>query len=513
MDALKIREWEGDKDPRMKSIQAFGLMVENLWRKPLSERSCLSRAERKCIRNVIRDYMRSVEPLSSPSGMPVQWLLEECRDQNPYFQRLIQYDKGIFLSRLSELRAYYNVETVGQYVLFMVFCILRVEFLHGSEFVGLDVNSSRQELRHRLTHAFVSLLTYGTYINHYENSAYMFIGAPMYWAQYVDYYWAYKHLYENAFVELLPSTKMYRAYFEYVRATIRHTGSEVRSVMLRFCGETWAFSLSAPEFILEALCYTVADTLEKTDDSRVLLYVEELHSYDSEPTYLYHELGSTFREVLNSGVPGTRHVQLATHRDISAISIEHANGRLDNRDWYFPVYKLVTPSLCGQQLVLQQYVQPEPARRAVQIDLKVTASTEKEEGESGLPDDEFPEETFPGSPELPEDEPPSRRVPDDFYIPDSEQQRVQIIQRQIRWLEHYLRNASKCCHENSRIESRLRHHLETMRQYSVLLSRKTDIQSGLVTEVWPSPHAVDGSWPRGLERPPKALLSTDLLAS
>ena len=53
MDALKIREWEGDKDPRMKSIQAFGLMVENLWRKPLSERSCLSRAERKCIRNAV----------------------------------------------------------------------------------------------------------------------------------------------------------------------------------------------------------------------------------------------------------------------------------------------------------------------------------------------------------------------------------------------------------------------------------------------------------------------------
>lgn len=524
MDALRVREWEGDSDPRAKSIRAFALMIDNLWYKPLSKLGCLSRVERKCIRNVIRDYMRSVEPLppeKNPSGMPVQWLLEEFRNRNPYFQQLIEYNKGVLKVLLGDVRAYYNVDTVGKYVLFMVFSILRVEFLNGSEFVGLGVHSSRAALRARLTHAFVSLLTYGTYINHYEHSEYMFVGAPMYWAQYVDYHLAYQSLYENAFLEVLPYAKMYRAYFEYVRMTVRHTGSEVRSLMLQFCGETWALSVSAPEFILEALCYTVADRLTKTDRSRVLLYLEELDKDKDERRYLCHELDSDFREVVNSGMAGTPHVQLSTHNDISAIYIEHADGSPDERDWYYPTYKLITPSQCGEQLVLQQYLRVEPPHRDVRIDLHVTArpeeeeeegekeeeGEEEEEGEAKFPEDEPPQKETPG---VPDDEPPSGRGQDNAAIPGGAEDRVQLLRRQILWLERHLQDASSCCNANKLLEARLSHHLETMRQYSVLLSRKTDVQSGFEAEVWPSPHALDGSRPRGLELP-KALWAPDMV--
>nr|WQH58089.1 MAG: MC131L [Molluscum contagiosum virus] len=514
MAALVVHPWV-DGDPRMQSIVSFAHMVEISWDKPLSVRSCFSRLERKCMRNVIRDYMRSVEPLraeQNPSGLPLQWLLPEFRQKNPYFLKLMEHRNRIFEKWLQEVSVYYLVDTVGRYALFMVFAILRVEFLNGSVFRNLSADSLREDLVTHLSHAFVELLTYGTYINHAHNCPYMFVGAPMYWAQYVNYFWAYDYLYKYAFMEEdAPFVRMYVAYFEYVRATIRHVGDEVRSVMLTFCGETWAFSSSAPEFIMEALCYSVVDRLRKTDHSVVRLYLEQIPGKDKDQeVYLYHQLESHFHDTINSGVAGTYQVRVPTSEEISAIHIVPGDGIPGEHDWYLPTSKLVTPSLCGLQLVSNQYPLVEPEHAEIRVDMQLVRDKnepeEEEEDEKGegVPADEPPRGDQPGNNELPGDEPPYR-VPDS-RLSGYAQEQLPILNRQIVWLEDAFKKASSCCRDSQDVATRLRHHLETMRQYSVLLSRKTDVQSGFAgNAIWPRAHALDGRWPLGLERPPKTL--------
>lgn len=532
----------------MESIRLFVDLVRDTWGTLLSVDSCLSRPQRKIVRNVIRDYMISLPPVSNSADMPVQWLLEKHRLRNPYYYYLTTHDSGYLEHCRLAVPQLYAVDTVGQYLVFMVFSILRVEFLHiassTSELGNLSESSAASDWEQVMTGALFKLLQFGAYLNNTHRCTYMFVGAPMYWLNRIDWYQAYHDIQNH--VNLSTESKMYVAYFEYLRLTDRREPYDGKSVTLEFCGETWSFDKSAPEFIMEALCYSVHDTIIKHDDSVVRLYLTEAQnavSGDAE-TY-YYELDSTFRETRYGGFP----IPVDTVHEISAIWVADKTLQPKGRDMYFARYKLVTPSTCGTQLVMLETreavgddgiadrrvrdaePEPEPDDKARaesplwlgndQGGMSRPASeppripSDEEGGVTGLlglpvPSDEsaLPFEDMytwrgsrPGPDAFPE---PGSRPP--IYIAGNVNwhalpwdTRLQIAETQMDLITDKIMTVATSCFRNWRLAARIGHHVETMRQYCVMLARKTNIQTGFPAGVLPQPHMLTHSLPPGIQ--------------
>lgn len=479
-----------DSDPRYESIHQFKDIIDKTWLTPLRPTSCLSREQRKCVRNVIRDYMsgaptRPLEYSHLDPSFNAQWFDKRKIFDNPYYAALIKNSNyALYNLWYNNLSGSYSVDTFGKYVLYATFSILHAGFF-VQPFAFDDVSLTRiteSDLTQKMTSTFAEYIKHCAYMNYQNDCPFMFIGLPMYWInKYLDMDQIYFYVGSNVKTQILPTmARAYGAFVDYVR----ELDSAQLGLTFSYLGVSTSFYKSVPEFVMEALCYSAADEITKTNDCLALIYVSYTSGTRDTNRLFYYELDPKFRGTVT--IPKVLHIPFDNYRDVSAVYIEQSTGIDEDDDLYFRLYKLITPDECGMQIVGSQTVNDRPDSFYVHVQLnKPYIPLPPATGPSAPP-------SVPPSvpPSLPPSVPPLPPSPEKFpeiepLLPEPGDDidtiisitKLDAVRAQLSTIRLAIATVSAIASSCERTYLRLAKHMETMRVCALLLAAKTDIQS------------------------------------
>nr|AAA48323.1 unknown reading frame [Vaccinia virus]CAA40576.1 unnamed protein product [Vaccinia virus] len=184
-----INLWNGIvptvQDVNVASITAFKSMIDETWDKKIEANTCISRKHRNIIHEVIRDFMKAYpkmdENRKSPLGAPMQWLTQYYILKNEYYKTMLAYDNGSLNTKFKTLNIY-MITNVGQYILYIVFCIISgknhdgTPYIYDSEITSNDKNFINERIKYACKQILHGQLTIALRIR----NKFMFIGSPMY---------------------------------------------------------------------------------------------------------------------------------------------------------------------------------------------------------------------------------------------------------------------------------------------------------------------------------------------
>uniref|UniRef100_A0AAU7E298 P4c n=1 Tax=Rousettus bat poxvirus TaxID=3141933 RepID=A0AAU7E298_9POXV len=467
-------------DPRYDSIWRLEDLVNTTWYTSLHPYMCLSREQRKCIRNVVRDYMSGYPqtPVTKlATDVAIQWLARRYQVENTYYVTLMRRDGPLYNLWYNNLTNAYNVSTLGRYILFNTLAIIHAGF-YTSTFTFDDVNFSTvstNEMENMMSTAFSEFIRFNVEINHDNHCPYMFVGLPMYWINtYLDMEQVRDRLTRPFADAGKQYTVMYNAYLDYVDELNDEEGIE-----LSYMGRITAFHKCVPEFMMDALCYTCGDLVTKTDNRLARVYLT--HALDGAAVtnkLLYYELSNAFQGSVN--IPRELKQKFDFTTDTSAVYIE---PYVKSGDVYAPLYKLITSQDCSRRLVGSEF----NATFSDSNNLNVRVNAPYVPRPPGPPSEPLPRPVPPG-PTLPLDEIP--HIPPDNtldvpLVPSPSDDvdtvftifKIDALRSQLATLWFIMSTVVSITNSNNRMYLRLAKHLETMREYSLLLATKLDIQS------------------------------------
>ncbi|QHG62675.1 P4c precursor [Cetacean poxvirus 1] len=449
-------------------------IVELNWNKELNESSCLSRYERKSIRNVLREFMKSmprVHHTSKYKNIQFQLLLMKYIKENEYYKKLLKYDNEYFKQKydqyVSTITAVSDISTVGKYIIYFVMKIIKAETIRKERFLEDDgENYDLKFISGRIKYACTELFWTTLAISNFYKCYKMFIGIPSYFFHNIIIQEVYDELskYMMNDKENLSKYTVYN-FLNYLTKNERII-DDTNKITLYYVGETWDFNKSVPEFVLEALCYSVKDLYKKVGTIKVLVY-----AYDQFGRYQYFMINKDDNGYVE------KFPSFQNEDDISAIRI---NTPL--KDSYNYRNTVVTSYECNE--LIRNNNKGEEQDEIIK-EFLLTKIKPKHDEVYPKPKDNLIED------------PPSPPPKDDDNINDI----IKQINEFIKDLNDDRVTTNSLFLNILDLQKerfyRLEHHLETMRQFSLILTRKVDRQSNYNYElVEIPPHSLDKSIPR-----------------
>ncbi|AOP31835.1 p4c precursor [Volepox virus] len=485
------------------SITAFKSMIDETWTEPIKATTCIGRKYRNIINSVIRDFMKAYPKMDqnkkSPIDAPMQWLTPYYISKNEYYKTMLAYDNGLLNTRFKTLNVY-MITTVGQYILYIVFCIISGKNHDGSPYIyDTEITSNDKQLIYdRIKFSCKQILEDQLIIALRLKNKFMFIGSPMYLWFNVNGAEIYNEIYNKSGGNAYPNREIGRLIYAFIHYTSISGRFLNNFALIKFTylGEAWTFSMSIPEYIFYGLGYSVFDIFEKFSDDAILVYIRT----NDKDGYDYVEFNNKGKHQVLEDKPDN---------DELVHGVRLINDDMETRYIHFGFRNMMIISdNCAD---IQS-----SAENATDIghhkDSKINIEEEDDDDSIPEPDDgaDDYDNTDPTPIPKPKPRPPFPRPngypgpsvhPELHKIekPDPDKKdsdRVKLDNSILNTLDHNLNIIGQYCCDTDAVD-RLEHHIETLGQYAVILSRKINMQSLMFP--WPMPtvhsHAIDGSIP------------------
>ncbi|ATI21064.1 P4c precursor [Western grey kangaroopox virus] len=459
-------------------IRDFARMVRKQWEVPLSATARLRRRDRKTIRNVIRAYMKGAPPEARTQQTETRLarLLMPIEYATINTFRVAMFGYSGLRDRLEQLGTWETVTTVGRYALYITNRLM--VWYNDEGRIVIEAKASSETMRGAMARAFEMLWEEIANIHRKFECVHMFVGTPMYVLNEMDYdVINYRGKMNSLTAEYVP---IYKEFYRLTEGGSRYT-SRTSHLTMQYMTEGWVFDASAPEFLLEGLAFCVGDRIVKNTYYQVLIYV-----YDIEGTRYYYDTGSDMQTRYDTGVP----VPDVDYRyDASAILIVPPKGAAPVQDPYQDPSKLLTPAGSRDDSEADVYTEVPinntslPRLPSSPPPSQEDPSSPEKVGDDGIDDTTIPDDKNKVPPIADEPPYPWSSFSDVVASFFTEMQRVNRVIQSLN---------SECCKGNRGKVSRLESHIETMRQYSVALSNKTDIQTDVSVAVRPPVHSLTG---------------------
>lgn len=311
-------------------IREFHRVVENSWNKALRENSCLSRKQRKVVRNVFRALVAATRVRNGKLDVYYPEVLE-----NTFAKALLSYENGKLQTTYEQLASHgpelgLALDTRGKYLLYYVLAL---------------VLSARVASRAR-TDVLKTFLSQVLRTHYLRKCKYMFVGIPAYLVQ---------GLSSKDILDLLTSLRDAQVYDEQkktmvrvnaadahvdkyidfliflgsVKEELKSSGPSTPRIVLQQRWLRLETTLSVPEFVMEGLAFSARDAIYVFNSPRARMYLFRTE----EGAYQYFDLNQDYP----AGVP----LAYDVHKDISALALLSAR---DSEELYRN--RLVTPETC-----------------------------------------------------------------------------------------------------------------------------------------------------------------------
>ncbi|AGJ91341.1 P4c [Vaccinia virus] len=490
-----INLWNGIvptvQDVNVASITAFKSMIDETWDKKIEANTCISRKHRNIIHEVIRDFMKAYpkmdENKKSPLGAPMQWLTQYYILKNEYHKTMLAYDNGSLNTKFKTLNIY-MITNVGQYILYIVFCIISgknhdgTPYIYDSEITSNDKNLINERIKYACKQILHGQLTIALRIR----NKFMFIGSPMYLWFNVNGSQVYHDIYDrNAGFHNKEIGRLLYAFMYYLSISGRFL-NDFALLKFTYLGESWTFSLSVPEYILYGLGYSVFDTIEKFSNDAILVYIRT-----------NNRNGYDYVEFNKKGIAKVTEAKPDNDKRIHAIRL--INDSSDVQRIHFGFRNMV---IINNECANIQSSAENATDTGHHQDSKI--NIEVEDDDDVIDDDDYNPKPTPipephPRPPFPRHEYHKRPKLLPVEEPDpvkKDADRIRLDNHILNTLDHNLNFIGHYCCDTAAVD-RLEHHIETLGQYAVILARKINMQTLLFP--WPlptvHPHAIDGSIP------------------
>ncbi|UPV00396.1 P4c precursor (Cop-A26L) [Cowpox virus] len=500
-----INLWNGIVQPvqdvNVASITAFKTMIDETWDKKIEENTCIGRKHRNIIHEVIRDFMKSYpkmdETRKSPLGAPMQWLTQYYILKNEYHKTMVAYDNGSLNTKFKTLNIY-MITTVGQYILYIVFCIISgknhdgTPYIYDTEITSNDKSLINERIKYACKQILQDQLTMALRIR----NKFMFIGSPMYLWFNVNGSQIYREVYKpTANSQNKDIGSLLYAFMYYLSISGRYL-NDFALLKFTYLGESWTFSLSVPEYILYGLGYSVFDTIEKFSDDAILVYIRT-----------NNKNGYDYVEFNKKGIAKVTEAKPDNDKRIHAIRL--INDSTDVQHIHFGFRNMV---IINNECANIQSSAEDATDTGHHQDSKINIEVEDDDDDDDDVDDDdydydYDYNVEPTPIPKPNPRPPFPRhngyhkrpnlLPVETPDPvKKDADRIRLNNHILNTLDHNLNSIGRYCCDTESVD-RLEHHIETLGQYAVILARKINIQTLLFP--WPlptvHPHAIDGSIP------------------
>ncbi|ASC55545.1 A-type inclusion protein-like protein [Seal parapoxvirus] len=474
-------------------VLRFKLLVQRHWHHPLNAVTCIPREDRKLIRDIIRRYVQLAPAVDSinRSGRPLNLYFRKYVEKNPMYLKIFvnadwleKHDK--WMSENVEINQTSVASTLGRLYLLVVKKLITGQLADGKWTMDVDVTekSSQKEIDARASLFCQDFLSsVGNIAVKNTNSA-VYFGVPMYWWYGVDA----KKIYETLEIEWTQNTNIvedarYSLAFIQFMSEVNGTpvgGKDHVKVAFEKTHE-FKFVMSVPEFVMDGLCFTAWDAYSKVGKSFTL----DIFITPSE-----HD-GAVYKSVDHDQQGNLEQLERPKTTDCSAVRISYYPD---------PVYEdseendLVKPG--SYEIYYFEYGDPYNISRNYyerRDRLTYDGRCHQHHRVWTHPDEDGTTylrmlwDRYDGdinvSPFV--DQPPPA---DACVLP-------QHVDKLLKPLEDTITKTKACCENNMKAGKHLERHLETMRQYAVLVSNKTDVHTCHNSGANLTRHAIDGSFP------------------
>ncbi|AKU76979.1 A-type inclusion protein/fusion peptide hybrid [Orf virus] len=473
-------------------VSEFKSMVQQQWHHPLGTALCIPRTHRKIIRDVLRAYMQSAPSVegTNVSRRPVNLYIRKYVDRNSVYKKIF-VDDDWMKSHIALLCDHakvniINVNTLGKFYLMVVYAAMTGHLTLTNERImdileGVTENSTKTVVDSKtqfFCQAFcrdVSALA-----SYYRNSA-IYIGLPIYWWYGINAGTVYDNI-EKILVQsnAVEYGRGVLAFLQFMNEVNKTDVKDKDRIKIAFNDHTCMFVMSVPEFIMDGLCFTAWDLFTKYGTS----FTVDIFMHPAE-----HD-GAFYKSVDHDQQGNLEQLSRPNTVDCSAVRIsyypkgEHKSndenqlGKPGPGDIYYFEYgdsynisrnyyerrdRLTYDGRCHEHRRVWMHADDDGTTYLRMLwdrydgNIKVTPFRVGFDGSACV---------------LPE------RV-DKLLAP----------------LEKTLAEAKTCCESNRAAGRHLEQHIETMRQYAVLVSNKTDVHTCRRPGAEVTRHAIDGSLP------------------
>ncbi|WZD65321.1 A-type inclusion protein/fusion peptide hybrid [Pseudocowpox virus] len=475
-------------------VTEFKTLVQKQWHHPLGTVICIPREHRKIIRDVLRAYIKSAPTIdggSVVSRRPVNLYFTKYVNRNTMYKNMFVDDTWLktHITMLCEQAKIniINVDTLGKFYLMVVYSIMTGHLtLHNErimDILGVTENSTRTVMDSKT--GFFCLAFFrdvSTLAAHFRNSS-IYIGLPMYWWYGVDVSDVYSKI-ERA-VSDARTIEYARGALAFLQFMYEVNGTDVKDkdhVKISFDGiQQGRFVMSIPEFVMDGLCFTCWDSFAKRGTSfTVDIFIRPSENDGAFYKSVDHDQQGDLEKLTKPDTIDCSAVRVSYYPDGRHISndenqlgqepgpgdiyyFEYGDAYNISRNYYERRDRLTYDRRCHEHRRVWTHSDDDGTTYLRMLwdrydgNIKVTPFRVGFDGSACV---------------LPE------RV-DKLLDP----------------LEKTLAEAKTCCESNRKAGKHLEHHIETMRQYAVLVANKTDVHTCRRPGAEVTRHAIDGSLP------------------
>lgn len=472
-------------------VSEFKDIVQRQWHHPLGTVICIPRTHRKIIRDVLREYIRSAPKVDGTkvSRRPVNLYFSKYVNQNTMYKNMFVDDEWmkVHVTMLCEHAKIniINVDTLGKFYLMVVYSIMTGHLtLHNErimDILGVTEDSTRKIIDSKTGFFCVAFFRdISTLASHFRNTA-IYIGLPIYWWYGVDVNDVYTK------TEKLVSDTRTIEYARGVLAIIQFmkevNGTDVKDkdhVKISFDDHKCRFVMSVPEFMMDGLCFTAWDKFSKRGTSFTMdifitpsehdgaVYKSVDHDQQGELEKLPKPSTVDCSAVRISYYPEGRHRrddenQIGQPGPGDIYYFEYGDAYNISRNYYERRDRLTYDGRCHEHRRVWTHADDDGTTYLRMLwdrydgNIKVTPFRVGFDGSACV-------------------------------LPDR-------VDKLLAPLEKTLAEAKTCCESNRKAGKHLEQHIETMRQYAVLVSNKTDVHTCRRPGAEVTRHALDGSLP------------------
>ncbi|WZD66095.1 A-type inclusion body protein [Bovine papular stomatitis virus] len=480
-------------------VARFSYLVQRHWHHPLRSVTCIPREDRKLVRDIIRRYIQLAPKIegANPSRRPLNLYFRKYVEQNPIYKKLFVEDAKLgehakWLDERVKVGEAVHVSTLGRLYLLVVKKLLTGQLTVTNDWsmdiLGVTEKSSQKDIDARTSFFCLDFLSsMGNLASYYQNPAIHF-GVPMYWWYGVDAKSIYKRLetgWQNSVTtELTRHSLAFIQFMSEVNGTSVGDKDHVKIVFEKL--HVFQFVMSVPEFVMDGLCFTAWDEFSKVGTSFTMdIFIHPSEHDGAVYKSVDHDAQGVLDQLPRPDTVDCSAVRISYYPDViytdkesndlvkpgsyDLFYYEYGDPNNISRNYYERRDRLTYDGRCDQRHRVWTHADDDGTTYLRMLWDRYAGN---------IPVSPFPQKPV-GS---------SGSEPSVCVLP----QRVDAL---LKPLEETIATAKTCCEGNREAGKQLEHHVETMRQYAVLVSNKTDVQTCNRPGAEVTKHAIDGSLP------------------
>ncbi|WOC35486.1 A type inclusion protein [Equine parapoxvirus] len=471
-------------------VSRFRSLVKRHWHQPLNKHTCIPREDRKAVRDVIRLYVERAPPIEGPNvaGRPLNLYFKKYVEKNPVFVAI--FGDPWIKDALTFYRQFSDISTLGRLYLFVVHRIMTGKTHRDNGVMNVaDVSetSARETIDTRASAFCENFMWYMGSVCAFKENKNLFFGVPMFWWYGVDAKKIYDTL--NKLFMHAQTGYDYTVYsLAFMRLMAEVNGTDVRHmphVKVVFNKlHRFRFVMSVPELVMDGLCFTAWDEFTKTGKAfSVDIFVSPLRHNSGAYWSVDHDKEGALDPLPRPDTVDCSAVRISYYPDprhhVRSAKSWDDKQEVHDRTYYYDYGDLWDVSRNEYERRDRLTFSNECGVHRVWRDEDPDRSTywrmlhDRFMGEINVT-------PFPPPP-------PSPAAPQ-CVLPEH-------VDRLLRPMEETLAAVKACCEKNRAAGRHLESHIETMRQYAVVVSNKTDVHTCRPPGSAVTRHALDGSLP------------------